>query len=391
MEQRVAHNATVVDLFCGCGGLSLGFALEGFNIVLGVDNDNRALKTFERNFPSARAVPADLHFLVPSELMKLMNGDPGQLDVLIGGPPCQSFSKNVPAAMRFFEDPRNQLLSVFVSFADALRPKFVVMENVGELVNAYEGALAGHILSSLRAIGYEADLYVLLAADYGVPQMRRRAFFVANRLGLRGMFPEPTHVRNNRQPTLFDSGLKPYVTVRGAISDLPPLRHGEGHNPDEYTNGPASEYQRLMRVRASKLYDHVARRLAPTQLERIKSLKEGEGANQLPEHLRPNQGYSGAYARLWWDKPAATITRWVFHPGSGRFSHPCDDRVITIREAARIQAFPDDFVFEGTYLQKSRQLGEAVPPLLAGAIAHKIRELMAGLSAPDLKEVNEFW
>lgn len=378
---------TVVDLFCGCGGLSAGFRSEGFEILLGADLNKFALKTFQRNFPDAIALNADLSAYDPALLLGQLGLEAGELDCLIGGPPCQGFSKNVPARHRWLEDPRNQLIGTFLRFVEALRPKFVLIENVAEMLGAYKEAYTSDIRDTFDRMGYVSENERLLAASYGVPQLRRRAFFFANRLGLPVEIPRPTALQPGNVDNMFASR---WVTVWEAISDLPSLASGEGSSPRAYPTLPETDYQKAMRAGSELLHDHVARKLAPAQLERVSYLKpgQGEGVEALPAHLRPKSGYSGAYARLIPGEPARTITRWVFHPGSGRFFHPYDNRVVTIREAARLQSFPDWFVFEGTYIQKAHQVGEAVPPLLTQAFAREVKGLIAdGLtnSSMDLR------
>ncbi len=381
----------VVDLFCGCGGIAWGFGSEGFRVLLGADINAVALKTFARNFPRSVALEADLSALSPRRLLDELGLKAGELDCLVGGPPCQGFSKNVPARHRYLEDPKNRLILTFLEYAKVLKPKVVLIENVAEMMNAYEETYTSEIHDALNGLGYTSKAARLLATDYGVPQLRRRAFFFANRIGASVTIPERTHFGPGESPGLFDwDSARPYVTVWEAICDLPPLGAGEGKTPCDYGKGPETEYQRLMRAESVRLHDHIARSLTKPQLERVKHLEpgRGEGVEALPKHLRPRSGYSGAYARLIPDEPARTITRWVFHPGSGRFYHPFDNRVITIREAARLQSFPDRFVFEGTYIQKSHQVGEAVPPLLAQAFAKQAKAILFGKrSAHVLDEV----
>ncbi len=371
--------STIIDLFCGCGGLSVGFAQAGFRILLGVDLDPVPLRTFARNFPGAKAIQADISHLDPHTILRDLRMRPGDLDCLVGGPPCQGFSKNIPAKQRYLGDPKNALILRFLDFVEVLRPKVVLIENVAEMVNAYDEAYASAIMAVLGRVGYKAGSSRLLASDYGAPQHRRRAFFFANSVGCPVVFPPPTNFAPGKVFDLFSP--KPprgHVSVWDAIGDLPKLKAGEGSSPAAYSQPALTDYQRLMRKGSRTLYDHMARSLAPRQLERVKHLTPGagEGAGSLPRHLRPKSGYSGAYARLIPNEPARTITRWVFHPGSGRFYHPYDDRVITIREAARLQSFPDWFIFEGTYIQKSRQIGEAVPPLLAQAFAELASDVL---------------
>lgn len=377
----------VVDLFCGCGGFSWGFKNEGFQVLLGIDFNPIALKTFTRNFPEARIREADITTYSPNDLLDELHLKPGELDCLIGGPPCQGFSKNVPAKERYAEDPRNQLLFRFLDFVTVLKPKIVLIENVAEMQKSYQNTYTLTILQTLNLLGYNVKSEKLLAADYGVPQLRRRTFFLANRLRVPVTFPDPTHLHPKHKLPLFDNRNE-YVTVWDAIADLPTLEQGEGENPCEYNKTPETEYQQLMRQSSSLLYDHIARSLTEAQLERVKHLEpgKGQGVEALPEHLRPRSSYSGAYARLIPNEPARTITKWVFHPGSGRYYHPFDNRVITIREAARLQSFPDHFIFEGTYIQKSHQVGEAVPPLLSQALAKEAKSTLLTVEPSYLLE-----
>ena len=367
---------TVIDLFCGCGGISWGLAENGFRVIAGLDNWSIALKSFKRNHRDAEAIEADLSTLNPAKVAQRLHLRPGQLDALVGGPPCQGFSKNVPRQRRFLEDDKNLLIRSFLRFVEHLRPKAVLMENVAEIVNGFEGSFTDEILEFLTRLGYEVDVRVLVATKYGVPQRRRRAFFFANRSGKPSGFPQQTHEsRESSNGSLFE--LPQSITVWEAIGDLPSLNAGEGESPAEYERPAKSAYQVLMRSDATVLYDHVARPLRPKQLARLKAIKPGEGAEHLPDHLRVKSHYSGAYGRLKKKQIAPTITRWVFHPGSGRWGHPTDDRVITIREAARIQSFSDAFVFEGKYIEKSHQVGNAVPPLLSAAFAPLIKQAIS--------------
>ena len=367
---------TAIDLFCGCGGLSCGFSQEGFGVRLGADMRQTALDAFKKNFPDALTLNADLSELEPTALLDALGMMEGELDCLYGGPPCQGFSKNVVASRRSLEDPRNRLILRFLEFVSSLRPKFVLIENVAEMKNAYGEAYTSQIIEIFEELGYEATSFRLNAADFGVPQLRRRAFFLANRLGIHMDRPQPSHLASSKSPDLFNClTAENHVTAWEAISDLPSLGSGEGTSPCAYGAEPQNDYQREMRRGSQQVEDHVARDLKSRQLERVMHLEPGmgQGVETLPDHLKPKSGYSGAYARLRPDEPARTITRWVFHPGSGRFYHPYDYRVITIREAARLQSFPDRYHFSGSYNDKASQIGESVPPLMARAIAMEVR------------------
>lgn len=365
---------TAVDLFSGCGGISCGLERAGLQILAGVDIECDYLQTFRANFPDALSLERDLSQAEPAGFMHEVGIARGSLGLLAGGPPCQGFSKNVPRRSRYLEDPRNQLVATFLRFAEALMPRFILLENVAEMKAGFEGAYTSLLLEALGAkhLGYTVTHGVVNAPDFGVPQRRRRTFFLASRDQEKIAFPLPTHHIGGKANSLNMFSLQGHVTVWDAISDLVPLEHGEGVDPCHYATEAQNEFQRWARGKSSHVYNHVARQLQPTQHQRFVSLEPGQGIKDLPDNLRPKSGYSGAYGRLTKSMIAPTITRWVFHPGSGRFGHPVSPRVITIREAARLQAFPDTFHFAGTYIQQSHQVGNAVPPLLAEIIGLSI-------------------
>ncbi len=366
------ENVKVIDLFCGCGGMSWGLSKANFEVLAGVDNWQPALETFKLNHPQAVPIYADMTAINPKDLMDRVGIAKGELDCIVGGPPCQGFSKNVPASYRFLEDPRNQLFRYFMSFVECLYPKTVVMENVAEIYNAYSASVRNEIISIFESLGYKTNVRVMYSPDYGIPQRRRRCMFFASRTPVDPIFPEPAF-SSSKNYDLFNS-TKKYRTAWSAISDLPKLKNGQGLEPVPYDKSPQNEYQKEMRLDSKALYDHISKKLNEKQFARISSLKPGQGIKHLPMEIRPKSGYSGAYGRLDFEMIAPTITRWVFHPGSGRFCHPREVRLITIREAARIQSFSDDFIFRGTYTQKSYQVGNAVPPLLMCALADSIEK-----------------
>lgn len=355
-----------VDLFCGAGGISAGLQAAGFEIIAGVDSSQRFLRTFALNFPQAQALNADLSDAAPESVAACLDLKPGELDLLAGGPPCQGFSKNVPRSRRNLHDPKNQLMETFLHFCEYLRPKAVLLENVAEMRNSFDNAYTSAVLMRLSSAGYGVSSGVLLAADFGVPQLRRRVFFLGLLGGEVPEFPPISHTER------LDDDVSRHITVWEAIGDLPSLKNGEGEDPCIYAIAPQNGFQDLVR-NGTTVGNHVAKRLSDIQIQRFAALKPGEGWKHLPKHLQPKSAYSGAYGRLSKDAVARTITRWVFHPGSGRFGHPVDRRVITIREAARLQSFPDSFRFTGSYIQQSHQVGNAVPPLLA----QKIGEYLA--------------
>lgn len=362
----IRSSGSAIDLFCGCGGISEGLRMAGYRVIAGIDIERKYIATFKHNFPDANAMTESILAVAPETIARMVNVEPEELAILAGGPPCQGFSKNVPRRYRYLEDPKNQLVRAYLDYVEFLLPEIVLMENVAEMKNGFEGQYTDEVLERLSRVGYTITHAVLNAADYGVPQRRRRAFFMANRAGVEFTVPKPTHVSPGGS-NLF-SFSDAHVSVWDAISDLPSLEPGEKYCGG-YSSRPLSPYQKIARGTVTKLSNHVARVLQPVQLARYAALLPGQGNKDLPEHLRSRGGYSGAYGRLTKDMIAPTITRWVFHPGSGRWGHPVDRRVLSIREVARIQGFPDSFEFVGSYLEQAGQLGNAVPPLLAATVA----------------------
>ena len=366
------RSLTAVDLFCGCGGMSAGLRSAGFHVLAGVDLEPRYMATFARNFPEAMPLRLDLSSVTPAFLMEHLGIEPGELDLVAGGPPCQGFSKNVPRRHRSMNDPNNLLIRTYLDYCIALRPRMVLMENVAEMRNGFSSRFCEDVLARLEQAGYAVTHATLNAAEFGVPQRRRRAFFLASRNGQVPRAPTPSHGSCTGQGELFERS--PFVSVWDAIGDLPSLPHGSGEDPSSYACGPFCDYQRRVRADGSHVHNHVARPLAPTQYARLASLLPGQGNKDLPDNLKTKGGYSGAYGRLTKEMVAPTITRWVFHPGSGRWGHPVDIRTLTIREAARIQGFSDSYEFVGSFVQQAGQLGNAVPPILVEKVATTMRE-----------------
>lgn len=364
---------TVLDLFSGSGGMSWGLHLAGFDIRGGIDEWEPALSTFKLNHPNAEIFPGDIRDLDVDAVLEAMSLERENLDVIIGGPPCQGFSKNVVAKNRFLDDERNQLFREFLRFVEHVDPKVVVMENVAEIYNAYKGSVREEIVESLEKLGYHVAVKVLLASDFGVPQRRRRAFFVASKHG-QPEFPASTHSPDVKPEEVLFSELKPTVSAWEAISDLPLLERGETR--EHYEIEPEGEFQKWVRNNSPTFSNHYHHPLSAIQQARYDVLEPGQAIKDLPDSLRPKSGYSGAYGRLDLTSIAPTITRWVFHSGSGRFGHPVQRRTLTMREAARLQSFTDDFSFEGTRNDVAGQIGNAVPPLLMYSLASEVRRLL---------------
>lgn len=359
----------VVDLFSGCGGMSWGLEKSGFKTVAALDNWEPALRTFAFNHPDAVTVNDDIRNVDASAFLTRLGLRRGQLDVIVGGPPCQGFSKNVPASYRYLDDARNQLFRDYMRFVEALLPKAIVMENVAELYNAYDGAVREELISWLERLGYTTDVQVLTASNYGVPQKRRRCIFMASRTGYQPQIPKTGYYLPGQH---MDEIFTERVSAWDAISDLPQLEDGEAFEAGENPNPSMNNFQMWARGSTNLVHNHVSKKLRPLQKLRYESISAGQGIRDLPPEIRPKGGYSGAYGRLDFENVAPTITRWVFHPGSGRFGHPREARVITMREAARLQSFTDDFVFLGTNNEIAGQIGNAVPPRLMAALSEEI-------------------
>lgn len=376
---------TVIDLFSGAGGLALGFRAAGFRVVLASDNSEPCARTHTRNMPEVPFMLADIGTISGHEILRRCGLRRGELDVLIGGPPCQGFSI---LGQRILGDPRNRLFSDFIRLAGELQPRVAVIENVPGLATLNNGVLLREIGDAFRELGYRVDCAELLAAQYGVPQMRWRMFFVAWRDPAihSAYFPAPTHgaagigdLVPNR--TVSKDQTAGFVTIAEAISDLPIVASGE--LVDRYVDEPQSAYQVAMRQSAVSLHNHYAPRLCARNLERIRSLKPGQDWRDLPRELLPagmqralRKDHTRRYRRMTWDGVARSIITRFRDPKSGEYIHPEQTRTISIREAARIQSFPDWFVFEGGYSDQYDQVGNAVPPLLARAVGYSIKTLL---------------
>ncbi|MGO9742158.1 MAG: DNA cytosine methyltransferase [Roseiarcus sp.] len=379
---------TAIDLFSGAGGISLGLVNAGFNVLLCSDIDQACAATHDRNFPDIPFVRRDVEKLSAQEIMEKARIRPGELDLLIGGPPCQGFSI---IGQRERWDPRNGLFKRFLTIAREVRPRALVIENVSGLATLSKGAVLREIGAACAEAGYEVECAELLAAQYGVPQMRWRMFFIGWRAdqGKRSGFPKPTHgsyaigdLVPNR--TISAAETKGFVTIREAIGDLPPIEAGGVGT--KYTLQPRLPYQAAMRAGAPDvLANHYAPRLSGQNMERLRLLKPGDDWRSLPHELLPagmqralRKDHTRRYRRMQWDGIARSIITRFRDPKSGEYIHPEQDRTISIREAARIQSFPDLFVFEGTRSQQYDQVGNAVPPLLARAVGLEIRAMLEG-------------
>ena len=390
-----------IDLFAGCGGLSLGMETAGVEVCWANENDKAAAASYRQNHKAVKLFEEDANGL----LERMLRGDrdtptPGDVDLVMGGPPCQGFSGY--NRHRRADDPRNSLMSTFLGFVDYLHPTFVLLENVPGLLSLSGGSAVHILLETLAELGFSVRLGILQAGHYGVPQNRWRVFVWGAKPGCSvPSFPEPTHSfprttvfgatrfrefivkppANGR--TLFWSPF-PAVTVRDAIGDLPPIANGGGQDEMEHATAPFTEYQKIVRRGQSILYDHRVRRLGPVMFKRCCAIPRRPGAGwlDLPEDLKPlnllrhgDDRYNNRFGRLHWGGTFNTILSEP-QPYWGCIFHPEQDRVISVRESARAQSFPDRVRFMGPLGARYAQVGNAVPPLLARALGKELIKVL---------------
>lgn len=338
-----------IDLFCGCGGLSLGFEKAGINVLVGIDAWQDAITTFNYNHKNSKGICADLSTLEPSEIEKELNGK--SVDLIIGGPPCQGFSV---AGKRIVDDVRNKLYKNFVRFVEYYKPKAFMMENVPNILSIGGGIVRDSIVKDFSDLGYKVVYKVLTASNYGIPQNRRRAVFVGFKDGKEFIFPQQT--------------VEQLVTSYEALSDLPENSLEDGSDYPMTTN---CDYQKLMRCNSSKIYNHQITEHSDKTKEIIALVPDGGNYKNLPPELQQTRKVHIAWTRLNSQKPSFTIDT-----GHRHHFHYKWNRIPTVRESARIQSFPDDFIFLGTKTSQYKQVGNAVPPLMAEAIAKKLKETL---------------
>jgi DNA (cytosine-5)-methyltransferase 1 len=388
---------TAVDLFSGAGGASYGLVRSGYDLRLAVDVHPEYAMTHTANLPG-QFLAADLRGVDGEKVMSMADVGVAELDVMFAGPPCQGFSI---IGSRVVWDERNNLFLEVLRLAREVRPRVVVIENVPGLVTLADGAYLRAILEGLRDIGYRAACAELLAAQYGAPQMRWRLIIIGWRedLGIAAGygFPAPSHgtaAIGNLLPnrTIRAEETQGFVTTREAIGDLPHVE--AGRQTDRYVGPASSAHQKMMRAGLSgELFNHYAANLSAANLQRLSLLKPGQDWRDLPRDLLPpgmqralRKDHTRRFRRMTWDGiPRAVITRFR-DPKSGEYIHPDQDRTITIREAARLQGFPDAFAFHGTRSSQYEQVGNAVPVQLAEAVGGEVRQCLAGQPGPRLAQ-----
>lgn len=322
-----------IDLFSGSGGFSLGFDEQGFQNVFSVDIEPNFCKTYKHNFPQHKLIEKDICDLSDEDISNLKGL--AQIDVVIGGPPCQGFSMAGNIGRKFIDDERNRLFKEFVRVVKITKPKCFVMENVARLYNHNKGETRKEIFNDFEKLGYKVKCKILNSADYGVPQVRKRAIFIGTTLDREIIFPEKS--------------VEEFLTVKKAIEKYPLLASGE----------------------ESTLPNHVAMSHSSQMLEKMSFVKEGGGRSEIPVHLRPKSGDIRKYIRYKSDEPSVCVTgdmRKIFHYEQ--------NRALTVRELAALQSYPDDFIFKGSKISQQQQVGNSVPPKMAEAIAGSIIKML---------------
>ncbi|WP_171211962.1 DNA cytosine methyltransferase [Ruegeria sp. HKCCA5426] len=369
MEQ--SKTLTVVDLFCGAGGLSAGFEMAGFRVLAGNDTFEAAGRTFSATHPHAVFLPGPIQNLTVEQLMRQTGLKRGELTVLVGGPPCQAYS--VYNHQRGMHDERASLFREYLRIVEGLQPQWIVMENVAGIFSIAGGEAVHAIKLELRELGYEVEEKVLKAEEFGVPQERRRVVFIGNRVGAPIQHPEPDYGPGHDLP---------FTTIKDAIGDLSPLANGEDPGDIGYAHEPRSDFQRYARGNRTEVSNHSAPKLGKVNLDRLPYIPPGGSWRDIPYDLLPagmkrakRSDHTKRYGRMTWDGLSCTVlTKCDIHWGA--YIHPEQDRAISVREAARLQSFPDSFVFAGSKTEQYVQVGNAVPPLLGKAIATSILDVM---------------
>lgn len=348
------------------GGLGTGFANAGFNIISANDIWNVAAQTYTANHPNTNYIVEDISKVTGELLLKDTNYKKEDIDVIIGGPPCQGFST---LGKRFIDDPRNKLFKEYIRIVNDIRPKIFVMENVSGILNMQRGKVLKNILENFKKIGYKVEYKLLNAAEYGVPQQRERAIFIGTRLDIDIKYP-------NKKFSLYgNENLPKAISFKEATSDLPLSEEEEITN---YLTQPQNEYQKYIRGNSKTILNHNPSKHTDKAKKMMKYIPEGSSAweVEMPEELKPTSGFGNTYARLDSNQPGMTITRNYSCISSSRCIHPFVNRGLTTREAARIQSFPDNYIFKGSKTDIEIEIGNSVPPILGKEIGIAIKEML---------------
>lgn len=386
----------MIDLFAGAGGLSCGLEMAGFHPVLANEMVEQYANTYQINHPDANVIVGDVRNVDEKYLHDLVKTY-GEIELIAGGPPCQGFSVNAP--IRSLDDPRNHLFKEYLRIVAEIKPKAVLIENVPGIISLGKGTVVTQIYKELNELGYEVKHRILFAGHYGVPQLRFRTVFIAIRKDIftgNIKFPQPqyyaTAVANfqgSRElcctlTPMDEMLLKPKTTVWDAISDLPVIEGGDKNGSFDYNDEPCSDFQKYARMNSTGVTSHFCSRLSSINIERLKHIPQGGSWRDIPFELLPNglkrakrSDHTKRYGRLAPNELCSTIMT-KCDPHWGSFFHPTQERAISVREAARIQSFPDRYIFTGNMTQQYEQVGNAVPPLLAKAIGEVIAEMIGG-------------
>lgn len=345
----------ILDLFCGAGGFSYGIEKNShFTTVISLDNDSFAGETFKKNMPHCEVIIGDITDSKTKEDIVDKAKKIG-VNMIIGGPPCQGYSNK--GKKLGLEDPRNFLFREYLLFVEKIQPEVFVIENVKALLSVANGWFKNEIIETIQNLGYYVDCGVMNASHYGVPQARERAIFICSK---------------SKLITLPDGDKSVKISVRDAISDLAYLESGEGVFEQDYIYEANSIYQKLMRKDSYGLYNHIASKHKQIAIDKLKMIPPEKGKECLPIEMRGKQKFQTTWGRLKWDEVSPTIDTRFDASSNGTNNHPFLNRAITPREAARIQSFDDKFIFYGSKVHIRKQIGNAVPPLMAKAIADQI-------------------
>lgn len=398
-----------IDLFAGAGGLSTGLELAGFEILFANEISSVFSSSLQINHPRTLVANDDIRDLDTNKIRKKLGVEKGELDLIAGGPPCQGFSVNAP--IRSQEDERNHLFVEYLKFVEEFLPKALIIENVPGIVSFEKGNTVRAIINSLESLGYSVDVKILYMANYGVPQMRWRTIFIANRIGVcpLDMFPQPKNKLKGRpnfttkmdnhslllEEEFFVNALEPFVTVRDAISDLPPIANRGGLDTVDYQSTENTDFQKWARKNSIKIHNHICSGLGTSNLKRLPYIPQGGSWRDIPFDLLPEgmkrarrSDHTQRYGRLDWNCIGSTILT-KCDPHWGRFIHPDQDRVISVREAARIQSFPDSSRFLGNLAEQYKQVGNAVPPMFAFLLGRSISKALDGQQLSDKNLINK--
>lgn len=380
---------SAIDLFSGAGGLGSGLKLAGFNILASLETNSAAVKTHTINFPECKTIQGDITAISPKSFSYQSGVKKGEIDLIAGGPPCQTFStigrpkiKSLLSEKEEKNDPRNYLFKPFIDYVEYFKPRAFLMENVPGIKSKYRGTLFERLLELLDGLDYDIHVSVLNAADFGVPQIRKRLFIVGTEKGRNFSFPKAMFFDpNNRQNELFsNSHQSAYRTLENALSDLPKIFDGCRLGLLDYSNKAQCDFQRKVRSATGKVGNNVCR-ISNERAKRVfEHMKQGEKYSDLAPEIRQilpfrEDIFKDRLKRLVLKKPAWTVLAHIGMDGY-MYIHPTETRTLSVREAARIQSFRDDFEFFGNMREQYVQVGNAVPPILAESLGNAIIECL---------------